>query len=188
MKMDSSATFPRIHHLQSLRRPCRRRAPKPAEKSAFVHTITIACFKLRVSSSLILLTLPKLKMPVLRSATRQASREAVAKPIKRATKAENPATTKRQAKKPNAEGSEAEQGPVKLIASPKKSKAKVMIQEEAPRPLNPEPAPPPLPAVLSFSFADAKAYLIKNDPRFEDLFTKLECRPFQHLVSVDPFR
>ncbi|THH07981.1 hypothetical protein EW145_g3020 [Phellinidium pouzarii] len=49
-------------------------------------------------------------------------------------------------------------------------------------------SPAPLPAVLTFSFADAKQHLIDADPRFEDLFSKMKCRPFEHLESVDPFR
>ncbi|KAL5524102.1 hypothetical protein ACEPAG_8275 [Sanghuangporus baumii] len=45
-----------------------------------------------------------------------------------------------------------------------------------------------LPAVLSFSLDDAKRHLIAADPRFEDLFSRLKCRPFEHLERVDPFR
>ena len=52
----------------------------------------------------------------------------------------------------------------------------------------PNEAPSFLPAVLSFSFDEAKDHLTRVDPRFEDLFGKLKCRPFQHLERVDPFR
>lgn len=45
-----------------------------------------------------------------------------------------------------------------------------------------------LPAVLSFSFAAAKQHLIDIDARFQDIFNKLPCRPFEHLERVDPFR
>jgi DNA-3-methyladenine glycosylase II len=45
-----------------------------------------------------------------------------------------------------------------------------------------------LPAVLSFSFEDAKQHLIDADPRFKGVFSKLPCRPFEHLEKVDPFR
>lgn len=49
-------------------------------------------------------------------------------------------------------------------------------------------APTFLPAVLSFSLDDAKEHLINADPRFEDVFAKLKCRPFEHLERLDPFR
>lgn len=60
------------------------------------------------------------------------------------------------------------------------------------------PPPPPLqnqseeknlvPAVLTFSFEEAKAHLIRADHRFEDLFAKLRCKPFEFLEQVHPFR
>jgi len=45
-----------------------------------------------------------------------------------------------------------------------------------------------VPAVLTFSFEDAKQHLINIDHRFEDLFSKMACRPFQQLETVHPFR
>jgi DNA-3-methyladenine glycosylase II len=45
-----------------------------------------------------------------------------------------------------------------------------------------------VPAVLSFSFEDAKQHLTSVDHRFEDLFNKMECKPFQQLERVHPFR
>ena len=45
-----------------------------------------------------------------------------------------------------------------------------------------------LPAVLSFSFETAKQHLIAADARFEGVFSKLPCRPFEELETVDPFR
>jgi DNA-3-methyladenine glycosylase II len=45
-----------------------------------------------------------------------------------------------------------------------------------------------LPATLSFSFEEAKRHLINADPRFEDIFNKLSCRPFVKLDRVEPFR
>ncbi|KAG0700712.1 DNA glycosylase [Suillus ampliporus] len=60
------------------------------------------------------------------------------------------------------------------------------------------PPPPPLqnvpeeeilvPAVLTFSFEEAKAHLIRADHRFEDIFAKLKCKPFEFLEQVHPFR
>lgn len=57
------------------------------------------------------------------------------------------------------------------------------------KPIHANGNPPALlPAKLSFSFEDAKKQLIDADPRFEDIFLKLPCRPFEHLEQVDPFR
>lgn len=46
----------------------------------------------------------------------------------------------------------------------------------------------PVPAVLSFDFEEAKQHLTSVDSRFEDLFEKMPCRPFEHLEQVHPFR
>ncbi|KAI8972201.1 DNA glycosylase [Trametes punicea] len=45
-----------------------------------------------------------------------------------------------------------------------------------------------VPAVLTFSFEEAKAHLISVDPRFEEVFRRVKCKPFEHLERVDPFR
>lgn len=45
-----------------------------------------------------------------------------------------------------------------------------------------------VPAVLTFNFDDAKEHLIQVDSRFEDLFSKMPCKPFEHLEQVHPFR
>ena len=45
-----------------------------------------------------------------------------------------------------------------------------------------------VPAVLTFSFEDAKRHLISVDPRFEEVFNRVQCKPFEHLERVDPFR
>jgi DNA-3-methyladenine glycosylase II len=45
-----------------------------------------------------------------------------------------------------------------------------------------------VPAMLSFDFEEAKRHLIEVDHRFEDLFSKMQCKPFQHLEQVHPFR
>ena len=57
----------------------------------------------------------------------------------------------------------------------------------------PTPIPNPegeelVPAVLTFSFEEAKSHLISVDPRFEEVFRRVKCRPFEHLERVDPFR
>ena len=45
-----------------------------------------------------------------------------------------------------------------------------------------------VPAQLSFSFEEAKAHLVHVDARFEDLFDKLPCKPYEELEMVHPFR
>jgi DNA-3-methyladenine glycosylase II len=45
-----------------------------------------------------------------------------------------------------------------------------------------------VPAMLSFDFEEAKRHLIEVDHRFEELFSKMQCKPFQHLEQVHPFR
>ncbi|OBZ68024.1 DNA-3-methyladenine glycosylase 1 [Grifola frondosa] len=45
-----------------------------------------------------------------------------------------------------------------------------------------------VPAVLTFSFEEAKRHLISVDRRFDDIFQRMKCRPFEHLETVDPFR
>jgi DNA-3-methyladenine glycosylase II len=45
-----------------------------------------------------------------------------------------------------------------------------------------------IPGKLGFEFEDAKKHLIGVDPRFEQLFEKLKCKPFENLEAVDPFR
>ncbi|KAK1236172.1 hypothetical protein PQX77_000581 [Marasmius sp. AFHP31] len=45
-----------------------------------------------------------------------------------------------------------------------------------------------VPAQLSFSFEEAKAHLINADARFEDLFERLSCKPYEELEMVHPFR
>ncbi|KAJ7045514.1 DNA glycosylase [Mycena alexandri] len=51
-----------------------------------------------------------------------------------------------------------------------------------------EPEFVPADAVLTFSFEDAKKHLINADHRFDDVFKRLECKPFQQLEQVHPFR
>ncbi|KAJ7783176.1 hypothetical protein B0H16DRAFT_1357722 [Mycena metata] len=50
-----------------------------------------------------------------------------------------------------------------------------------------EPEFVPVDAVLTFSFEDAKKHLINADHRFEDVFKRLECKPFQQLEQGPSF-
>jgi hypothetical protein len=45
-----------------------------------------------------------------------------------------------------------------------------------------------VPAVLTFNYEEAKKHLIEVDHRFEDLFRKMKCKPFEQLEQVHPFR
>ncbi|KAF8157021.1 DNA glycosylase [Crassisporium funariophilum] len=45
-----------------------------------------------------------------------------------------------------------------------------------------------VPAVLTFDFEEAKNHLIRVDHRFEDLFKRMKCKPYEHLEQVHPFR
>ncbi|KAG8953430.1 hypothetical protein FRC04_002272 [Tulasnella sp. 424] len=52
----------------------------------------------------------------------------------------------------------------------------------------PAPKVDVIPATLSFDFAEAKRHLINADSRFEKLFSKLTCRPYEELAAVEPFQ
>ncbi|KAH9931148.1 DNA glycosylase [Epithele typhae] len=45
-----------------------------------------------------------------------------------------------------------------------------------------------VPAILTFSFDEARKHLIDADPRFEEVFRKCTCKPYEELERVDPFR
>lgn len=45
-----------------------------------------------------------------------------------------------------------------------------------------------LPATLKFSFEEGKQHLISVDSRFEKLFNRTQCKPFEQLETVHPFR
>lgn len=61
----------------------------------------------------------------------------------------------------------------------------------------PPPQPPSIlgaeaekmvPAVLTFNFEDGKRHLVAADSRFEELFSRMPCKPYEHLETVHPFR
>ncbi|KAH8119591.1 DNA glycosylase [Phellopilus nigrolimitatus] len=140
-------------------------------------------------------------MPVTRSATcvtRQSSNDANARPLTKNTKSSSktPAKGTKKAtstksrstiKTTPAKEKEAELKQVDKVSSasiddPKTSHLLVPPVDGT------LSVPALLPAVLSFSFDDARKHLIDADPRFDDLFSKMKCRPFEHLERVDPFR
>ncbi|EJD03373.1 DNA glycosylase [Fomitiporia mediterranea MF3/22] len=127
-------------------------------------------------------------MPVTRSASRQSSTAANNPPVSGGKRKAEPRTKE-----------EVSNGAVKKARGSRAKKAAKVARDaengaNSATPIVPAivqvPATPAtfLPAVLSFSFEDAKQHLVSVDPRFEDLFSKLKCRPFEHLERVDPFR
>ena len=69
-----------------------------------------------------------------------------------------------------------------------KNTKKLARQEAASDQLQPVSDNTPLPAVLTFDFQEAKRHLIQADHRFEDLFQRMKCKPFEQLERVHPFR
>lgn len=132
-------------------------------------------------------------MPVTRSATRSVSStpvggsnktttmvpSAVGKPSKRKAAEEPPAAKKTPRAKKTKSSDESAETPLASDA----------FIPPPPPPLQSESEEKPLvPAALTFSFEEAKAHLIRADHRFEDIFTKLKCKPFELLEQVHPFR
>ncbi|KAJ7925297.1 DNA glycosylase [Mycena leptocephala] len=98
-------------------------------------------------------------MPATRSSTRSVSS---ASPLKRKLESE-----------------------AKPLSTPKKPKPNVVPATTG---TTSEPEFVPADAILTFSFEDARKHLIDADHRFEDIFNRLECKPFQQLEQVHPFR
>ncbi|KAK0212694.1 DNA glycosylase [Desarmillaria ectypa] len=105
-----------------------------------------------------------------RSSTRSLASSASPETGQTATKRKTPTSTKDNTKKPKT-AQEAVEQQIPPVVSPSSGAAPVLI-----------------PAQLSFSFEDAKQHLISADPRFEDIFGKLKCTPFEVLEQVHPFR
>ena len=131
-------------------------------------------------------------MAVTRSASRVSAREAAAgvdtsessQPTQQASTSKrkantSPNTSRKKTKAAAATSDDAEEPKPKEIVT--KTILPVLIQNNG-------DAPALVPAVLTFSFEDAKRHLVAADPRFEDVFGRLKCKPFEHLERVDPFR
>lgn len=109
------------------------------------------------------------------------------KPAGRVTKRKAPATESNTANVPESE-------PTIPAQSPKKRAKKFEADGSNPPQANPGAhaeagvTPVLLPAKLTFSFDDAKKHLIEEDARFEDVFRRLPCKPFEKLERVEPFR
>ncbi|KAI4523756.1 DNA glycosylase [Schizophyllum commune Loenen D] len=95
----------------------------------------------------------------------------------------------------------ADPAPASKAKKPRSTKAKPSTPRVAKEADSSEPVPPPppptipgsepekiLPAILTFDYVEAKRHLISVDSRFEELFKRLPCKPYEHLETVHPFR
>ncbi|KAI0821636.1 DNA glycosylase [Trametes gibbosa] len=96
-----------------------------------------------------------------------------------------PAPKKARATKPKADTKAAMKG---AIASGSARPPAVLPSTNVPTAITSSEGEELVPAVLTFSFEDAKRHLITVDPRFDDVFQRVKCKPFEHLERVDPFR
>lgn len=94
----------------------------------------------------------------------------------------------------------------KAPAAPKKAPAKKARSQADDASKMPPPPPPAtngeilkpipahggrktlVPAKLTFDLEEAKSHLIDADARFEDIFSRMPCRPYERLEQIDPFR
>ncbi|KAI0363335.1 DNA glycosylase [Pilatotrama ljubarskyi] len=140
-------------------------------------------------------------MAVTRSATRSSSAAATGNAGAAVKQDAAPTTKARTATKRKASAESAEPAQKKGRATKAKpattsssdAKSAATTGPAASRTVVPTPIPNAdgeelVPAVLTFSFEAAKRHLIGVDPRFEDVFRRVKCRPFEHLERVDPFR
>lgn len=118
-------------------------------------------------------------MPVTRSASRQSTAKTLTQSAKTSS-SETKTKTPRKPKKQQLEAKPVTDVPASLPAVP--------LVHTVTTGAGPVEPPELLPAVLTFSLDEAKQHLIQADPRFEDLFSRLKCRPWEHLERVDPFR
>lgn len=130
-------------------------------------------------------------MAVTRSASRASAREAAAsvdtsessRPAQQASTSKRKANAAPKASRKKTKATAATSNAEEL--KPKEIVTKTILPVLS---QNNGDAPALVPAVLTFSFEDAKRHLIAADPRFEDVFGRLKCKPFEHLERVDPFR
>ncbi|KIK67439.1 hypothetical protein GYMLUDRAFT_37561 [Collybiopsis luxurians FD-317 M1] len=121
-------------------------------------------------------------MPTTRSASRTTPVVAEGNPTPRAPKRkskEAPSTPDTKEKKPRLT-----QKPSQVL-SPVSQAQIEEFQNNLPEP---GPAEELVPAKLSFDFEEAKKHLISADPRFQILFDRVHCKPFERLETVHPFR
>ena len=128
-------------------------------------------------------------MPVTRSASRQKATEN-ARPYHEKASAGSATESKSKPVKKAPRGRKKQQatGVDATSTAPSLPETAVVTKTIVPV-VGVQSAPPELlPAILTFSLDEAKQHLITADPRFEDLFDRLKCRPWEQLERVDPFR
>lgn len=129
------------------------------------------------------------KMPATRSSTRSITSTPTAKaqsqPVIETPKPKRKATTEKEPGSTTAKKPRVTKTPSKVAAAAAQLEA--AANWKAPEGAS-NTADAVVPAELTFSFEDAKKYLISADPRFEDIFAKLICKPFENLEQVHPFR
>lgn len=131
-------------------------------------------------------------MPVTRSATRKAAQAAAEGQL--GTHIEPQATKSRKRKPADIKSTSVSKTsktlrgePMLLVAGGTTSLNEVsQLQSTADRGIETPQAL--VPAVLTFSLEEGKQHLIHVDHRFEEIFRRLACRPFEHLERLDPFR
>lgn len=131
-------------------------------------------------------------MPTTRSASKTASGAVTSQPVPQSDtqSVKKPRATKRKAEAtgPTVEPSQAQAEALKKRAKKSTTASEPKTVIVPPPSANGDDAPVLLPAKLTFSFEDAKNHLIAEDPRFEDVFRRLPCKPFERLERVEPFR
>lgn len=130
------------------------------------------------------LVLQLFRMPTTRSASRAATSAS-----HETSSAHTPKAPKRKAKEAPSETPTKEKKP-RVAKTTSEVSAVTQAQIEQFQRNLPEPGPAPflVPAQLSFSFEEAKTHLVNVDPRFQILFDRLDCKPFERLETVHPFR
>ncbi|KAJ7647339.1 DNA glycosylase [Roridomyces roridus] len=107
---------------------------------------------------MLLRTFPRFITTIM-PATRSSTRSATATPLKRKGQKKRPST------------------PSKLPKKAKRLATAVATQDDF----------IPADGLLTFSFEEAKRHLIQADERFEDVFNRVDCKPFQELEQLHPF-
>lgn len=100
----------------------------------------------------------------------------------------SPATSKRKAEDSDEAPKSPKKPRVRKIASSNDIETPDIVPPPPPAPSSSLNEVSLVPATLSFSFEAAKAHLINADPRFEHLFSRSPCKPFEHLEQLHPMR
>lgn len=121
------------------------------------------------------------RMPITRSKSRSvatAAVETLSTPVSSPTKPKRKASTASSPAKSVQKKARVDHAASQDVIPPPQISAQASTSDEAVL----------VPAVLSFNFEEAKKHLINVDHRFEDIFSKMTCKPFEILERVNPFR